>query len=347
MGYYGGPNYGDELMLSLVLSYLEDREVYVLFEKRIYYRVRQWRGIHSLFFPVDQREIPAFARYFDELVVGGGAHLDDTNYSEGPIDRMFDTRRLMLDLSEAMIRCGKKVKWVGLSSNDRFRCEGYVDRLRAVVPGLSHCSLRDTHSLNVLKKHGVPCDKITLIHDIAMACRVKKRVVGMTLLPSDIALRAVAREMAAYAAKEQRRFHVCLLPFTGIRDMEMYTQIKNDLNDSHISCSIAPDCDDVETTLQLIRSCDFMVNMRYHAALLALRCGIPQVMICLDSHPHYSNKMTFLREEYGGADPPEMIDESTYRDGDLQRAVARRMPGDDETDALYQEADRQLRSILR
>lgn len=59
---------------------------------------------------------------------------------------------------------------------------------------------------------------------------------------------------------------------------------------------VAPEYENVDSMLLMIKGCDLFVNMRYHASLISMMYGKKTISIVYDKHPHYYNKMTYLHE---------------------------------------------------
>ena len=57
--------------------------------------------------------------------------------------------------------------------------------------------------------------------------------------------------------------------------------------------------DNIDKIISTFMSQDLMISMRYHSMLLSLSLGIPSINIMYDTHKHYTNKVTYVMEQFG------------------------------------------------
>ena len=88
MGFYGAPNLGDELMLETLLQYFpsfKDVDLTIMLSDNPVYDIGSYPAVNFIHYPKTRYDFNYLAQYFDTLVFGGGAIIDDrffdNNYS--------------------------------------------------------------------------------------------------------------------------------------------------------------------------------------------------------------------------------------------------------------------------
>lgn len=238
VGWYGVQNFGDELMLKCMInryktaSFIEKKkyEISVLLEKNAAYRFSNISEDVRCFYPPEtELDLSLTCSYFDELVLGGGAHIDDKEI------KSFDfIPYLIVRLSLGFLRLGKKVRWVAVSSNETLVNRKYIESLRLIAEGATSFSVRDSYSLAVLEKAGI--GNVSLDRDIAFdvekEVKRKEKIVIITFVGfvNEEILRKVAEDLFGFFEGRLRGgelWRLCFLPFYLERsaDREKYKKI--------------------------------------------------------------------------------------------------------------------------
>lgn len=321
VGWYGAQNFGDELMLRCMLKRFasnpdNNAEISVLVEQNDRYRFANIPETVSCFYPPETEEdLLSACEWFDEIVLGGGAHIDDA-----PIKNLDFIPYLMVRLSqEALIR-GKTVRWISVSSNRSLEDPVYLDSLRKIAAGAATFSVRDDFSLIVLQEAGVP--NVTLDRDIAFDVEpfagFQSKIALVTLVDFEDAdlLEKVVDDLFGFftdhMSNTDETWQLCFLPFylENSNDRSLYERLLKKANTRGVPYFIAEEIESVETMLMLFRAANLAVSMRYHAALLADVFNVPNLVLCPDSHRHYFNKMHALSNAY--PEVSRLIDISAY-----------------------------------
>lgn len=310
-GWYGAENFGDELMLRSVLESLPtealDRVSVLLWDNYLYPDDALDPRVTVLHYPISTWDLDQLAESHDALVWGGGAIIDDRQYTPNPEN--FDTGNLFIRLSRKMLARGKEVWCLGLSSNDHIESPEYARELDQIVRGSALFSLRDPISLQTLREAGVDTSGIVLCEDLAFASpeltSLERHVPSEEGAPLRLAFVPLSTEsqfdhyvsvldaVDASLRDAGRAYEIVLVPFLneGGHDMR-YCQALIE----RVACSermrVAAYTGSVPG-LELA-SFDLVITYKYHAALIALVQGTPTLCVFDETHPHYRNKMTYL-----------------------------------------------------
>lgn len=316
-GWYGASNCGDELMMRTMLQHLEDRGVrasVLLWNDPDYDFSSLPACADQLHYPRSIWELRQLAEYFDVLVWGGGAIIDERQFDHDP--RNINTGNLFIWLSEEMLKREKDVYAVGLSANEFLESNTeFSRRLAGVVAGCTHVSLRDGYSLETLRSVGVDVSRVELCEDIVFGNRaIGSRAphggdvpftVGVVFMTGDVTNAHNQLALPRIIEHVEERFgsncRIRLIPFYNFWkfDTTLLNRLVEDLGVSD-RVEVASYTDDLQKLALL--ECDAVVAYRYHACLVAAAAGIPTLFMCVDDHPHYRNKMRRIAEVFGMSD---------------------------------------------
>lgn len=312
-GWYGASNCGDELMMHTMLQHFAGKGVRVsvlLWDDPDYDFSRLPACADQIHYPTSIWELRQLAEYFDALVWGGGAIIDERQFSHDP--KNINTGNLLIWLSEEMIKRDKDVYAVGLSANESLQADTeFAHRLSRIVSACSHVSLRDQYSLDTLAAAGVDTAHVELCEDIVFGNRfigtrfhgvsTGCRVVGVVLMTGDVTNEHNRHVLPRIISMARDRYgsscRVKLIPFYNYWkfDTSLLGELCDELGVSDC-VEIARYTDDLKEIGLL--DCDVVVAYRYHACLVAAAAGIPTLFMCVDDHPHYRNKMRRIAEVF-------------------------------------------------
>lgn len=316
-GWYGASNCGDELMMRTMLEHLGGRGARVsvlLWDDPDYDFSRLPACADQIHYPRSIWELRQLAEYFDVLVWGGGAIIDERQFNHDP--KNINTGNLFIWLSEEMLKRDKDVYAVGLSANDSLEADTeFSRRLGAVVAGCEHFSLRDGYSLETLRGAGVDVARVELCEDIvfgngAIGSRPPRPegspyTVGVVFMMGDVTNAHNRRALPRIIERVRERYgddcRIKLVPFYNFWkfDTTLLGQLIDELGVSY-RVEVAPYTDDLSRLALL--DCDAVLAYRYHACLVSAAAGIPTLFMCVDDHPHYRNKMRRIAEVFGMSD---------------------------------------------
>lgn len=309
-GWYGASNCGDELMLRAVLSHFDSRGMRVsvlLWDDPNYDIFTLPPFVDVVHYPSSIWHIDQIADAFDAVIWGGGAILDENQFSSNP--RNFNTGNLFVRLSVAMLNRGKKVYSLGLSSNKELRSARYLSELNRIICESEYFSLRDEYSFRSLESAGICMDDVDLCEDVVFADKAIPNLslsrgandrfrLGVVFICLDSYMEhneLVLKALLKYVAQHNIRCAIDLIPFHDYKQFDSHwlsilkerVGSPDNVKVMHYSSSIEDNA---------ILCCDAAICYRYHAALLAGLVGIPSLLVSNRNHPHYPNKMLHLAD---------------------------------------------------
>lgn len=314
-GYYGAENYGDELMLATILQAVPDNQLHrfavLLWDNFDYPQVAIDPRVTKLHYPNSTWDLEYLARHFSTLVWGGGAIIDDNQYTDDPLNT--STGNLFLRLSEQMLALNKKVYCLGLSANAEIKNPVYAKLLDKIARKASIFSLRDPHSIETLLVAGIDENAIEPCQDIAFSNteleglsnthdnRSDHLRVGLVLLSAGEYSNKYSRvisEVADALMGIDDEYELVLIPFyneNGYDSRNLTKLADGAQRDSHVSVALFPK----DPAAFGFGSLDLLISYKYHSSLMSLIQGTPTIIVYDSDHPHYINKMTYLASLFG------------------------------------------------
>lgn len=310
MGFYGAPNLGDELMLEVFVNKIKKNEnidLTVMLSENKGFDITHYKGFKILHYPKSILDINIFANYFDVIIVGGGALLDDNDYNS--YINGLTLSNTIINLSMRMIAFNKKVILYGLSTASKFTDKNYIKKLDYIINNATYVSLRDTNSINKLKKYNIDTSRIKLVDDVVFSYDYSNfsHMTNKTFIKIAICyilndktiniLKENLNWITSYLKNKNIKYKIVLIPFYEYcnNDTIYYKNIIEDNFENIIISDYPYNYDDIKS---LLVDVDYMISMRYHGTLLANLFGIQNINILYDVHSHYDNKMNYLYDNY-------------------------------------------------
>ena len=325
VGFYGAPNLGDELMLQTILQYFPDFkniELTIMLADNPNYDIDKYPAVNIIHYPKTKYDFNYLAKYFDVLIFGGGAIIDDKNFLND-LSYQVDLGTILIKLSEKFITWGKDIYCVGLSSVSTFSNSDYTERLSKIIDNSKYFSVRDSYSQETLKKYCKTKKAVILSQDIVFANKKIKSVkekfnkvfnIGIVWIPYAENVKILEDIIEKYSEK----YKIHLIPFYGYKDFDiseykkMLDRMKvNDVIIEHLATNM-------EELIEIYNKCDFLISMRYHGVLVGKALQIPTLSICYDNHRHYNNKMKFLAEVF---DDDRLLSVSSFSSENLDSFI--------------------------
>ncbi len=324
LGFYGSQNLGDEFMLETILSYLKadgkklDLTIMGTYENGINPELSFTYKFLS--YPHTRSEYIYLAEAYDALIIGGGAGLDDSHFSEKN-SYQYNYPTILLRIANAFIVNNKKVLAVGLSSIRKINDNRYLGLLKTVSESAHHFSVRDPFSKETIEKETKV--KVSLVPDIMLANSDVLRANKQTsMLPSDAILEIgivwiceksnmdKLKKLIADLAEElkckkmDKVYQIKLIPFYGYQrnDCALYSKLIDELPQKIkdiAKISVDHFGSSMDDAISIFKTKRVIIAERYHAILLACSLGVYCLPVSYDTHPHYHNKIAYAIEQLG------------------------------------------------
>ena len=314
VGFYGAYNFGDEIMLQTIIDFLNAKSnvhLTIMLAENDSYDSYQLGDVDVIHYCRTYSDFSFLASFFDVLIIGGGALLDDKTY-EKKNNGFLSLSTIVVKLPLYFVQKKKKAYLFGLSSNGELYNTQYINDLKETICYSDYFSLRDIDSLKTLENAGIRSEKIQIIDDIALANGSwlewnhaerpgNKKVIGITWFCMDdykAKLIDLIKELVAF----DKDIEIVLLPMYDFLhvDLKFYNNVLDQLRIFGIcNIKVAQYPKTLSEALNMLESISLIINMRYHASLISSVMGLPQIILLCDKHPHYKNKLTFIKKQMG------------------------------------------------
>ena len=308
-GFYGAVNLGDELMLETLLKYIDETnrfDVTIMLCDNQYVNITRYGKYNFIHYPINSVDLNNIANYYDCLIFGGGAHLDDIDYDN---NKHLSMGRILTDLTMRFITFEKKTVIYGLSSNEKITNPEFISKLKYIVDNSTLFALRDKYSIETLKKCGVDTSKIKLVDDIVFADDYKtierkdKKTIEIGAIficnhETENKIENYLNSIEKYLKKVDYKYHINLIPFYDYNDNDnyYYNNIIKRIKSNKINIMKMPY--NMNQLQELFNENDCIISMRYHATLIANIMNKNVLNIVYSSHQHYTNKMRYIYDNY-------------------------------------------------
>lgn len=309
-GFYGAKNVGDELMLEAILKLIpKDKfDITILLSNNYDLDASSYAPYKVLHYPKRSSDIAAIANSFDIVIWGGGAMLDDVEYEHR--GQYSTITYLFMSITKAVLRSGGHALIYGVSSNSILCDSVFLDDLAFVVKNADYFSLRDSNSLQALKKAGIDVSKIDVIDDLSIYNLKGKTIldkengkelnIGLNLILEEGRMedyKSIISHISNYFDTPTR---FTLIPFYNYQnhDQKILKQLMLSIG-GDVQCEITKQPDNTEELLEIISECDYVFAMRYHAVLISALINKHTIMIDYQKkHRHYTNKNNYIKTKY-------------------------------------------------
>lgn len=310
VGFYGAPNSGDELMLQAILNRIDTVKaaVTVMVADNPAYKPLYYRNVSYIHYPKTNMDINIIAQYYDAIVIGGGAHIEDSYFMANDSYK-YNVGTIMLELSMAAIANKKEVYCIGLSSAETLSDADYLSKLDHIISNSAIFSVRDKYSLETLRSSGIHnTDRISICSDLAFLLPTDEEdnrknsdeclVIGLVMVAfsdSDM-IKSIITWAEEAIGPRYHDYKFRIIPFYDYlqSDIVNMQRIISEMEIKEKHVEFIPYYQSYNDIVTAFVDCDIIISMRYHASLIAMKSGVPAVSIVYDIHPHYNNKMREL-----------------------------------------------------
>lgn len=312
VGFYGAPNLGDELMLYSILNkfsfYENDLDITVMMSENYEFDITKYKKCKVIHYPKNIIDINTLANYYDTVIFGGGALLDDNDYN---LNNKFTLSTTLINLAHRMITCRKKVILYGLSSNFELNNKEFITKLNYIINNADYVSLRDTNSLEVLRKCDINTKNIKIVHDLVFTYNYLKytnnrnsnlvKKIGLIFVCNEDNIKILCDltdQIKRYFYNNEQKYKILMIPFYEYKnnDTNYYKKLIDSVNVENAEILEYPD--PVDNVFEIISNLDICISMRYHGTLISNVLGIPTLNLLYDCHRNYKNKVDYLYNNY-------------------------------------------------
>lgn len=353
IGWLGAFNLGDEMMLDTSLAEFKrhGHDITLLThsdDEKVLDRYQNYRVISRTV--LSDEKVRSIATHNDALFVNGGALLDDSDYTQ-PWSLAKDIARL----AKAFIRRKKKVLLYGISTNDIVVDPAFIRDFTYILKNATYVSVRDIFSQAVLEKE-LGCTTSELVDDIVFADPTVLKEV-----PEEEQGRIAIIPLYNNETEESvYKLVTTLIKATNrpIRFIHFFDEHDYDARATEKLCARLGEgrfaIDEVyapRNAKELKRSLegvDVVFSARYHGILFASAVGKRVISLHYNTHRHYQNKNTYLRQAYGYGDAMINISEIVNLSVDkIRNIIASTKKPNTRTRAIHRRASRTLSRVIK
>ena len=272
-GYYGFDNYGDEAILSVLLSHLKGNEITVLSANpKKTASMHKVNAINSF----NPELIMKKLNDFDVLISGGGSLLQNVT-----------SNKSLLYYCGLIFMFASLKKDVIIFAQGIGPINGFWGKFIAkrALKKCKYISVRDEKSLELLKSWGINHAKLVCdpIFDLQLPQRHKTRKIGIQLRKFHTLTDELFDEIIKQIALKFSDREIELISFQDSEDVGISQVFINKLKKKNPTANVKLIQNLTnEQIIQRVSEYDYLIAMRFHACLLGLKYGIKTLAISYD-----------------------------------------------------------------
>lgn len=273
-GYYGFDNFGDETILKVLTQKLNDLGAEVRVLSRNPYKTAGLYGVNSTFFFCLIQVIMRISRC-DILISGGGSLLQDVTSMKSLLYYLWVINVALFFKKDVVIFA----QGIGPINNKfgAFLTKKTLQKCTLV-------SVRDRKSRLLLKNWDIDADLVCdPLFDLQIDRALPENKVGVQLRSFKTMNETLLKKLAEHINKEFTNKEIEIYSFQDALDLEVCKRFEEILK------SINPEIktkliynQTPQEVLEKLSKLDYMIAMRFHACLIALKYGIRTLAICYD-----------------------------------------------------------------
>lgn len=273
-GYYGFNNFGDEGILEVLIKKLKSLNADITVFSKDPKKTSQTHKVNA---------IPSFS-YFnlkkeikkcDVLISGGGSLLQDATSLKSLVYYLYIINTA-LKLNKKVIIFAQGIGPIKSKIGQFFA--------KRILRQCDLVTVRDEKSLFLLRGWGIKCELVCdPLFDLALVGSNPSNKVGIQLRSFKTLNEKLLHKLAHQVIKDFARQKIEIFSFQDSLDLEVCRQFDRILHsiDPLVRTEIINNQTSKEI-LQRISQLDYMIAMRFHACLVALKYGIKTLGICYD-----------------------------------------------------------------
>lgn len=267
-GYYGFKNFGDEAILSVLVNHFKGQDITVFssnpeFTEQTY----SVKAVNSF----DIKNLVKTIKNTDILISGGGSLLQDVTSWKSIAYYSFVIALGILFNKKVIIFA----QGIGPINNKFIQIF-----VRNLLKLCSIVTVRDENSLNLLKNWGINanlvCDPVYLMN---IECKTSENTVGIQLRDFKTMNYNLLHKLAMLVVTKFSDKKIEIFSLQEAQDLELCKRFEHILKvlNPEINTEIVS-----EDIINRISSLEYLIAMRFHAVLAALKCGIRTCAINYD-----------------------------------------------------------------
>ncbi|MBO6088186.1 polysaccharide pyruvyl transferase CsaB [bacterium] len=269
-GYYGYKNFGDELISDVLIKHLNALEIDITVLSGNVDYTKSKNNVYAVN-RFDIRKIVGEIKSCDFLISGGGSLLQDVTSLKSLVYYLFIIAIAIL-FNKKVIIFAQGIgpinnKFAKLITKNLLKLCGYI-------------SVRDENSLNLLKSWGIKADLVCdPVFSLEADCTKKTNSVGIQLRDFKTMNYNLLQKLAQLAAYKFSDRKIEIFSLQESFDLEISKKFENILKtiNPEIKTEIVTD-----NIAERISQLEYMIGMRFHALLVAIKSGVKTCAINYD-----------------------------------------------------------------
>lgn len=267
-GYYGFKNFGDETILSVLVNHLKNCDVTVFSSNPDYtmqtYNVKAVRSF-------DMKNVVKTIQNSDVLISGGGSLLQDvTSFKSLVYYALIIGLGIIFDKKVIIFAQG-----IGPINNNFAQII-----VKTLLKQCAYVSVRDNNSFEILKKWGIAgeivCDPV---YSLEIQPTQNSGAIGIQLRDFKSMNYNLLQKLAMLVSTKFADKKIEIFSLQESLDLELCKKFKNIIHSINPDVKTEIVTDDIITRISKL---DYFIAMRFHAILVALKCGVKTCAINYD-----------------------------------------------------------------
>ena len=269
-GYYGYKNFGDETILSVLLEHLKTINVdSVILSGDVNYT----KSVHNIdaVNRFDIKNVLKIIKNSDVLISGGGSLLQDVTSLKSLVYYAFVIALAILYRKKVIIFA----QGIGPLKSKLSKLI-----VRFLLKYTAYVSVRDEESLSLLENWGIDADLVCdPVYSISVSDSVKEDAVGVQLRDFSTMNLNLLQKLAMFINAKFSDKKIEIFSLQYVQDYELALRFQNMLKNINPKIVTEIVTDDIINKISKLK---YMIGMRYHALLIAIKSGVKTCAINYD-----------------------------------------------------------------
>ena len=261
-GYYGYKNFGDETILSVLLEHLKSINVdSVVFSGDVNYT----KSVHNIdaVNRFDMKNVLKTIKNSDVLISGGGSLLQDVTSLKSLVYYAFVIAYALLYRKKVIIFA----QGIG-------PLKSKISQLivKFLLKHANYVSVRDEESLSLLRSWGISADLVCdPVYSVVISIPADKQGVGIQLRDFSTMNLNLLQKLAMFINAKFSDKEIKIFSLQDSQDYKLALRFQNMLKNINPELVTGIVTDDI---INKISGLEYMIGMRFHALLIAIKSGV-------------------------------------------------------------------------